>query len=47
MSETKASRGRVQLLLIAVVFFGPLLFAAWLYYQGGALQPTEKAISIT
>lgn len=43
MSETKAARGRVQFLLIALVFFGPLLFAAWLYYQGGALQPTEKA----
>lgn len=43
MSEAKATRGRVQFLLIALVFFGPLLFAAWLYYQGDALQPTERA----
>ena len=43
MSEAKATRGRAQFLLIALVFFGPLLFAAWLYYQGGSLQPTEKA----
>jgi hypothetical protein len=43
MSEAKARRGRAQFLLIALVFFGPLLFAAWLYYQGGALQPAEKA----
>lgn len=43
MTEAKSTRGRVQFMLIALVFFGPLLFAAWLYYQGGALQPTEKA----
>lgn len=43
MSEAKTTRGRVQFLLIALVFFGPLVFAAWLYYQGGALQPAEKA----
>ena len=43
MSGAKATRGRVQFLLIALVFFGPLLFAAWLYYQGDALQPTERA----
>ena len=43
MSDAKPTRGRLQFLLIALVFFGPLLFAAWLYYQGGALQPAEKA----
>jgi len=36
-------RGRLQLLLIAVVFFGPLLGAAWLYYRGGDLQPESRA----
>jgi len=35
-------RGRVQFLLIAAVFFGPLLFAFWLYYSGESLQPTGR-----
>lgn len=33
--------GRLQLTLIAAVFFGPLLFAAWLYFQGDLIQPTR------
>jgi len=33
--------GRLQLTLIAAVFFGPLLFAAWLYFQGNLIQPTR------
>lgn len=32
----------MQFLLIAALFFGPLLFAAWLYYSGGALQPDAR-----
>ena len=43
MTERKQTRGRIQFLIIAAVFFGPLLFAAWLYYQGDALQPESKA----
>ena len=39
----RAKRGRLQFLLIAAVFFGPLLVAAWLYYGGGGLQPESKA----
>lgn len=35
--------GRLQLSLIAAVFFGPLLFAAWLYYQGDLIQPANRS----
>ena len=34
MTEQPRKSARVQLLLIATVFFGPLLIAAWLYYGG-------------
>ena len=34
MTETRSQSPRWQLLLIAAVFFGPLLVAAWLYYGG-------------
>lgn len=37
-----SSRGRLQFLLIAAVFFGPLIVATWLYYSGGALQPEGR-----
>ncbi len=40
MSKTKS--GKLQLLLIAAVFFGPLVFAAWLYYQGDDMQPEGR-----
>ncbi len=43
MSDPKRTRGRLQFLLIATIFFGPLLFAAWLYYGGDALQPESRA----
>lgn len=32
MSESKATKGRMQLLAIALVFFGPLAVAAWMYF---------------
>ena len=32
MTEPEARKGRVQLLLIALVFFGPLGVAAWMYF---------------
>ena len=34
--------GRLQLLLIAAVFLGPLLVAAWLYFGGDAMQPAGR-----
>ena len=34
MTEAPRKSARLQLLLIAAVFFGPLLIAAWLYYGG-------------
>jgi len=34
MPESKRQSARLQLALIAAVFFGPLLIAAWLYYSG-------------
>ena len=43
MTQTPTRRtGRRQFLLIAVVFLGPLAVAAWLYFQGGMLQPTGR-----
>jgi len=35
-------KGRLQLMLIAAVFLGPLLFAALLYFQGSTLQPAGR-----
>jgi hypothetical protein len=43
VSDPQRTRGRLQFLLIAAIFFGPLLFAGWLYYSGDALQPEERA----
>lgn len=34
MTESRRHAGRLQLILIALVFFGPLALAAWLYYGG-------------
>ncbi len=36
------ARGRARLLLIAAVFLGPLVAAAWLYYSGQGLQPEGR-----
>ena len=43
MSDLQRKKGRLQFFLIAALFFGPLLIAAWLYYGGEALQPQERA----
>ncbi len=43
MSASRRTRGRLQFLLIAAIFFGPLLFAAWMYYSDSALQPEARA----
>lgn len=42
MSEPKKKSARTQLVLIAIVFFGPLVVAAWLYYQGEFFQPASR-----
>ena len=42
MIKGQRMSGRLQLALIASVFFGPLLFAAWLYYSGNLIQPTSR-----
>jgi hypothetical protein len=36
VNEATAKRGRLQLLLLALVFFGPLVVAIAMYYTGGA-----------
>jgi len=40
--SSQPKRGRLQLVLIAAVFLGPLLIAAVLYFQGAALQPAGR-----
>ena len=40
--RTRQRVGRLQLLLVAAVFLGPLIVAAWMYYQGGSLQPQGR-----
>jgi hypothetical protein len=42
VSAPNRQKARLQLVLIAAVFLGPLLLAAWLYYQGDPLQPVGK-----
>ncbi len=42
-TETKQGKGRVQLLLLAIVFLGPLALAAWLYFSGQALVPEGRS----
>ncbi len=41
MTQKKTTWARVQMLLIASVFFGPLAVATWMYYSG-ALQPEGR-----
>lgn len=35
-------RARLQLVLIALIFLGPLAVAAWMYWQGGSLTPAGR-----
>jgi len=42
MAEPRRNSARVQLALIALVFFGPLLVAAWLYYGGYLADSGER-----
>ncbi len=38
----KRRSGRLQFLLIAAAFLGPLIVAAWLYFGGTAIQPEAR-----
>lgn len=42
MTRQKDRAGRVQLFLIAIVFFGPLVLATWLYFSGSGFRPEGK-----
>lgn len=42
MTKKTDIKGRFQLLLIASVFFGPLILAAWLYFSGAGLKPAGR-----
>lgn len=46
MTERKTTWARVQMLLIAMVFFGPLAVATYMYY-GGHFQPVARTNSGT
>lgn len=43
MTEPRRPGGHRQLALIAAVFLGPLVVAAWLYFAGEPLQPEGRA----
>ncbi len=42
MTKKKDIAGRFQLILIASVFFGPLILATWLYFSGIGFRPEGK-----
>ena len=42
MTKNKGRAARLQLVLIALVFLGPLVLAAWLYFGGSAFQPAGR-----
>lgn len=42
MNETPKRRGRIQFLLIAAIFLGPLAIAAWMYFTNSALIPEGR-----
>ena len=41
-ADKSRKSARRQLLIIALVFFGPLIFAAWMYYGGHFVRPTTS-----
>jgi hypothetical protein len=43
MDDSTQRGGRLQLILIAALFLGPLLAAAWLYLDGESLRPEGRA----
>lgn len=42
MTKQKDPAGRVQLFLISLVFFGPLILATWMYVSGTGFQPKGR-----
>lgn len=42
MTRQKDPAGRVQLFLISLVFFGPLILATWLYFSGTGFRPEGR-----
>ena len=42
MNETPKGKGRLQFLLIAAIFLGPLAIAAWMYFTQSALIPEGR-----
>ena len=42
MNKQTDIKGRLQLTLLALVFFGPLILATWLYFGGSDLQPSGR-----
>ena len=42
MTGNTPGKGRAQLLLIAAVFLGPLVVAAWMYFGGQGLTPAGR-----
>ena len=43
MSDRQRKSGKLQLLLIAAVFLGPLIIATWLYFGGTSMQPAARS----
>jgi len=42
MTKQKGPAGRFQLFLISLAFFGPLILATWLYFNGGGFRPEGR-----
>jgi cytochrome oxidase Cu insertion factor (SCO1/SenC/PrrC family) len=42
MTADKTRKGRITLILVAIVFLGPLAAAAWLYFVGEGLAPAGR-----
>lgn len=42
MTDTQQRKGRIQFLLIAAIFLGPLAIAAWMYFTESALIPEGR-----
>ena len=42
MTKQKDPAGRLQLLFLSLVFFGPLILAAWMYFSGTGFQPEGR-----
>ena len=42
MTARRTRKGRIQLLLVAAVFLGPLALAAWLYFAGQGHSPDGR-----